>query len=46
MLPFFIALSSSVLRNYFDILIKLFLDLYSVKFLDTSAVLFPCRFNL
>jgi len=28
---------TSILFNYFDGLIKLFSDLYSVKFLDTSA---------
>jgi len=40
------ATSLSVLHNYFDDLIKLFSDLYLVKFLDSSAKpFFPCDDN-
>jgi len=38
-----LATSLSILHNYFDGLIKLFLDLYLAKFLDALAKLFfPC----
>jgi len=35
-----LAIILNVLRNYFDIPIKLFSDLYLAKFLDTSVKLF------
>jgi len=39
-----ITISFSFLHNYFDILTKLFLNLYLSKFLDTLAKLFfPCK---
>jgi len=37
-----LAISLSVIYNYFDGLTKLFLDLYLAKFLDTLAKFFPC----
>jgi len=39
----FLAINLSVLHNYFNCSIKLFLDLYLTKFLDISAKWFFSR---
>jgi len=42
-----LAISLSVLHNYFNSLTKLFSDLYLAKFLDTLVKpFFPCKINL
>jgi len=47
MLKLFVALSSrlNVLHNYSNSLIKLFLNLYLTKFLDTSKLFFSNKYK-